>query len=260
MVGKAAQLSPKVRGQIEAILSEVYGDQLVVPVGKTLRCSVNWTNIGIPGARDLAVQYGTYDPATETFTPAFSWVVTGVYLESGASVVTDIDGMPTEANAGTWDAIAMVGIYDSITDEFIYDDYRVLEKVVIVGVSAKFSVEMGSEYLPGTQQTIDIWAKITNVGGSLANDVWVTLYCDPPGAMPIVTGSNPQYLGTISPGKWKKAWWTMSLTTPGPATLAAVVTGIDSLTGAEITVGTPTGEPVGATSFGAVTEIGFAVA
>lgn len=233
--------------------------QLTVPAGSTVRCSIDWANLGAAGTRDLAVFYGTYNPATGELTPAFGWVVTGVHIESGASLVTNIEGVP---QVGIWDAAGMVGVYDPATHIFTPDDLLIAEDAVIVVAAAalEVTVEAVPEPAFSTAQEIavDITAVVKNVGGNDATGVKATLYADPPGYAYIGIGANPQSLGTIAPGTSKSAFWRIYVRLAAEITISVEAVGVDSLTGATIRGGQAIGQPMSPSAIGKTTAVSFA--
>lgn len=121
-------LSNRVRAQIEGIAGPLA--LVTVPLGDTVRASIEWRNVGASGSRDLIAIYGVYDPGSDWVITHFYRVVSGVYLAAGAQTITDVDAVCD--SIGTKDAMLAVGEWHPEMGEFVVDDKRIILDALVV--------------------------------------------------------------------------------------------------------------------------------
>lgn len=103
---------------------------LSVPLNSTFYTDITTENTtGSAVTKDFLAAFGTYDPATSTFTMYWGHVVTGVSIPTGTGTTPVECGAST---AGAWDALGAIGTYDAATRTFAIESAMVLEDALTV--------------------------------------------------------------------------------------------------------------------------------
>ena len=137
---EVTMLNQKVQAQIEEVMRKSWEKSAVtITLGSTMRCSVNWTNIGASGVRDLAAYYGHGAGITDPddfVVDLGGEALMGVYLAAGVTRNSDIDVvLPINADIaiGTWDVLVCVGLLNAQGTLFdVLDDWRVVPNAVTI--------------------------------------------------------------------------------------------------------------------------------